>query len=125
MSKRILVVDDVAINRMLAVALLKREGWSVAEAADGSRALEMLTGEHGFHAVLLDISMPGINGEEVCSQLRANPQTMGLPIVAYTAHAMEEDGERLIAAGFDALLIKPISAASLYSALERAIAARA
>jgi len=124
MSKRILVVDDVILNRMLAIALLKREGWVVAEAANGSQALEMLAGEHGFQAVLLDISMPGINGEEVCRTLRANPETSGLPIVAYTAHAMEEDGERLISAGFDTLLIKPISAASLQTALEQAIAAR-
>lgn len=124
MSKRILVVDDINSNRLLACALLKRAGWETEEAADGNRALEILTGEHGFQAVLLDISMPGINGEEVCRKLRANPETSGLPIVAYTAHAMEEEGERFISAGFDALLIKPITAASLHSALQRAIAAR-
>jgi CheY-like chemotaxis protein len=125
MSKRILVVDDINSNRLLACALLKRAGWETEEAADGNRALEILTGEHGFQAVLLDISMPGINGDEVCGKLRANPATAGLPIVAYTAHALEEDGERLLASGFDALLIKPISVAALHAALEKAIAQRA
>ncbi len=123
MNKNILVVDDVATNRKLASVLLKRAGWTVTEAADGSKALEILKGKHGFLAVLLDVSMPGINGEEVCSRLRAKPETACLPIVAYTAHAMEEDGKRLISAGFDALLIKPINAVVLYSALEKAIAA--
>lgn len=124
MSRHILVVDDVPANRMLASALLKRAGWVVAEAADGSRALTMLAGEHEFQAVLLDISMPGIDGEEVCRQLRANPRTSALPIVAYTAHALEEDGRRLMATGFDALLVKPITAAALYAAVEKAIAVR-
>lgn len=127
MAKRILVVDDTPINRKLAMAMLKRDGWEVDEAEDGATALGMLAGageSHGFHAVLLDISMPGLCGDDVCRSLRADARTAALPVVAYTAHAMEEERERFFAAGFDAVLIKPINAASLRAALDKALAAR-
>lgn len=123
MSKRILIVDDNAVNRKLAAAMLSRNGWETDQADDGAKALQMLEGEHGFHAVLLDISMPGMNGDEVCRTLRADPRTAGLPIIAYTAHAMEEDRGRVMAAGFDGVVIKPVSLASLLDNLERALAA--
>lgn len=124
MSRRILVVDDVPSNRMLAIAMLKREGWACDEAADGNKALEMLAGDHGYRAVLLDISMPGISGDEVCRRLRADVRTAALPLVAYTAHALEEDRVRILAAGFDAIVIKPVNLATLAAALTQALAKR-
>jgi CheY-like chemotaxis protein len=124
MSKRILIVDDNMLNRKLAAAMLSRNGWETADASDGQQALSMLAGDHGFAIVLLDISMPGINGDEVCRILRADPRTARLPIVAYTAHAMEEDRGRLLQAGFDAVAIKPVTQASLLGCLEQAQAAR-
>lgn len=124
MSRRILVVDDVSSNRKLAIAMLKREGWEVDEADDGNKALEMLMGDHGYRAVLLDISMPGISGDEVCRRLRADARTAALPLVAYTAHALEEDRVRILAAGFDAIVIKPVNLATLAAALTHALAKR-
>jgi two-component system, chemotaxis family, chemotaxis protein CheY len=123
MPKRILVVDDTILNRKLAMAMLKREGWEAEEADCGLRALELLDIAPGFDAVLLDISMPGIGGDEVCRQIRATPQLAALPVVAYTAHALEEEKSRILAAGFDAILIKPINAASLSAAIAEAFAA--
>jgi CheY-like chemotaxis protein len=120
MSRRILIVDDTKINRMLAIALLKRDGWECAEAVDGADALAKLKAEH-FDAVLLDIKMPVMNGEELCKILRADAETSTLPVIAYTAHALEEDKDIFLAKGFDAVLIKPVSLASLKEALNAVV----
>lgn len=103
-----LVVDDHPTNRLLATALLRKLGWSVLEAEDGTQALT-LAAQHAFRLVLLDISMPGLSGEDTCARLRSTESGRALHIVAYTAHAFPEDHARLIAAGFDDVLVKPIS----------------
>jgi two-component system chemotaxis response regulator CheY len=114
--KSVLVVDDNAVNRKLAVALLKRRGMFVQEADGGAVALEMLRQER-FDAVLLDISMPVMDGKEVCRIIRADPNWSTLWVVAYTAHAMESERQSIMAAGFDDLLVKPISAQDLLRVL--------
>ena len=114
--KRILVVDDNAVNRKLALALLKKRGWEADEVDSGSGALERLRTTR-YDGVLLDISMPGLDGEEVCRRIRANPEYAGLRVVAYTAHAMESEKLRIMGAGFDEILIKPITIQSLQQAL--------
>jgi CheY-like chemotaxis protein len=111
----VLVVDDNIANRMLASRLLKRSGWDVAEAADGQEALDYL-GSATVDLILLDISMPGLSGEEVCEQVRRD-LGRGPKIVAYTAHAMPEEQQRFIDHGFDAVLIKPISRDQLNATL--------
>ena len=103
-----LVVDDQPTNRLLASTLLKRRGWTVLEAESGEAALA-LSGEHAFRLVLLDISMPGMSGEEVLAKLRTDGRFNGLYVIAYTAHALPEEKQHLIDAGFDDLLIKPIT----------------
>lgn len=103
-----LVVDDHPTNRLLASALLKKLGWSVMEAESGNVALE-LAARHSFRLVLLDISMPGLSGEDTCIGLRKLETNPSLHIVAYTAHAFPEDLERLLGAGFDDVLVKPIN----------------
>ena len=115
--KRTLVVDDNAINRKLAVALLKRRGWVTEEAENGLVALQRLAESTPFDNVLLDISMPEMDGEEVCRRIRASSQWAGLRVVAYTAHAMESEKQRIMSAGFDSILIKPITAQDLLRAL--------
>ena len=117
-QKKVLVVDDNAINRRLAVAFLTRLGLQTQEAADGPTALERLN-SGSFDVVLLDISMPGMSGEEVLAVLRADPHLSGLPVIAYTAHALPDEKQRLLDAGFDELLIKPIT----FKAVEDALAA--
>jgi CheY-like chemotaxis protein len=117
-SRRALVVDDVALNRKLAQVFLNKLGWQSAEADGGHAALAWLASQPGVDLVLLDISMPDLDGEEVCRQLRANPAFATLPIVAYTAHAMPADSERFLANGFNAVLIKPMALARLKEVLE-------
>jgi CheY-like chemotaxis protein len=114
--KRVLVVDDNAINRKLAVTLLRKRGWETVEADCGQAALDSL-GQVEFDAVLLDISMPDMDGETVCRQIRTDARYSGLRVVAYTAHAMEHEKQQIMAAGFNDILIKPVTMAALQSAL--------
>lgn len=106
--KRVLVVDDNAVNRKLAVAMLRKRGWEADEAEDGFAALRMLETTVYDH-VLLDISMPGLDGEEVCRRIRSMADTRGLHVVAYTAHALESEKQRIMAAGFNDIIIKPMT----------------
>jgi CheY-like chemotaxis protein len=110
--KSILVVDDNPINRKLAVAMLRKRGWLAEEVDSGLAALARLS-EAAFDGVLLDISMPGIDGEEVCRRVRADPALAGLRLIAYTAHAMESEQQRFLETGFDMVLIKPITMQNL------------
>lgn len=107
-TRNALVVDDHPTNRLLATALLKKLGWTVLEAETGDAAL-VLASQTSFDLVLLDISMPGISGEETCSQLRQTPNGRQMRILAYTAHAFPEDRTAFLAAGFDDILVKPIN----------------
>jgi len=106
MAKKILIVDDNAVNRARATAVLKKSGFIVQDVEDGFKALNLLE-IGGFDNVLLDINMPGINGEEVCKKIRSNPKMRGLRVVAYTAHVQEADKRKLIEIGFDDVITKP------------------
>ncbi len=114
---RILIVDDQPTNRQLPAAILRRLGHTVAEAVDGEAALTWLATEQA-DCVLLDISMPGLSGDDECRRIRADARLQGLRVVAYTAHALHGDEQRIMQAGFDSVLVKPISRASLLSALD-------
>lgn len=108
MNKRhAMVVDDYPSNCLLAAALLERLGWSVTEAHSGEAALEAASTQY-FELVLLDISMPGLSGEETCKRLRQRPNGHAMRVLAYTAHAYPEEKARFLAAGFDDILVKPI-----------------
>ncbi len=108
-SLRILVVDDVAINRVLAIAFLSRMGHEVEEADCGAAAIDRLAKAPGIDLMMLDINMPELSGEDVCAQLRLDPAHQALKIIAYTAHAGSQDQQRYLENGFDAVLVKPIS----------------
>lgn len=112
-GRRVLVVDDILVNRKLAVAIFSKMGWHAADVDGGNAALAWLAKNQAVDLLLLDISMPDLCGENVCQQLRADPAFAKLPIVAYTAHAMQIDIERFMANGFNAVLIKPISMQAL------------
>ena len=75
----------------------------------GRKRRSGLSGEHAFRLVLLDISMPGLSGEETCTRLRASANGQSATIIAYTAHAFPEDRARLLDGGFDDVLVKPIN----------------
>ncbi len=104
----ILVVDDVPANVELLEALLTSDGYDVTTAADGHEALEFVA-EDEPDLVLLDVMMPGMNGFEVCEQLKAGETTRFIPIVLITALDGIEDKLRGIAAGADDFLTKPFN----------------
>lgn len=108
----VLVVDDNAINRQLAKTLLARDGWSPTEADCGEIALELLDTRR-FPVILLDISMPGLSGIETMKHIRKRPALSGVVVIAYTAHAMEDEKRQILEAGFDDILVKPMSKATL------------
>ncbi len=104
--KRVAVVEDNEDNRLLVAAILGGR-YAVEEYADGPAALAGLAASPP-DLVLLDISLPGLDGVEVLRRLRAAPALAHLPVVALTAHAMAGDRERFLAEGFDDYVTKPI-----------------
>ena len=110
------MVDDIPANRLIAEAMLKQLGWSVLLASDGREALRVLNA-NSLDLVLLDISLPGMSGMEVCQRIRENMALVDLPVIAYTAHAQPEDRRSFIASGFDDVLIKPVNRDTLAAAV--------
>lgn len=104
--KRIALVEDNDDNRALIAAILE-DAFELVEFVDGPTALRGMA-EARPDLVLLDISLPGMDGHEVLARLRAHEGLRGLPVVALTAHAMRGDRERFLALGFDAYVGKPI-----------------
>jgi two-component system, cell cycle response regulator DivK len=103
----ILLVEDHPDNRVLARKLLERAGFRVAEATDGRQALAQVAALRP-DLVLLDMSLPEVDGWTVARTLRQSPDTRDLRIIALTAHAMDGDRERVLEAGCDEFLTKPI-----------------
>ncbi len=114
---KILIVDDQTVNRKLPMAMLKNLGLTCLEASSGEDALLLLAADPEISHLLLDVSMPGMSGIEVCTTLRQDAQRC-LRIVAYTAHAFDGEKAEIMAAGFDALLVKPINREKLLQALD-------
>ena len=109
---KILIVDDQQINRKLPLVMLTSSGFTCIEACSGEQALEILAAAPDIGYVLLDVSMPGMSGIEVCKLLRAR-EGQAMRIIAYTAHAFADEKAEIMSAGFDDLLIKPITRESL------------
>ena len=112
----VLVVDDNATNRLVARSLLDRLGCRTDLAGDGAEAIEA-AGRERFDLILMDISMPVMDGIEATRRLRA--QGLATPIVALTASAGFADAEKFIAAGTNDCLLKPVSADALANTLAR------
>ncbi|GAB6037577.1 hypothetical protein JCM15519_21360 [Fundidesulfovibrio butyratiphilus] len=115
---RILLVEDNEINQQVALELLDGAGLSVAVADDGAKALDMLETEP-FAAVLMDVQMPVMDGLEATRRIRENPRFAALPIIAMTAHAMEQDRKESLQAGMNDHIGKPINPGELYTTLAR------
>ncbi len=107
LMRDILVVDDNAINRQLAVYLLKKGGYNVFEAESGRQAFTFLNGKIP-DVILLDIQLPEMDGVEILKRIRSNVLTKDITIIALTAYTMRGDKEKFEAAGFDGYLPKPI-----------------
>ena len=114
---KVLLVEDNAINRLVAREMLRRQGCHVLEAEDGLVGVQMAQDER-FDLILMDISMPRLNGIDAARQIRAEGANRHSPIVALTAHAMPEDLARFREAGMDRALVKPLSRADLVSMIE-------
>ena len=115
--KRVLVAEDNAVNRELIRELLELRGFEVSEACDGQEALQMIEASLP-DILLLDLGMPKLDGFGVIKKVRENPQLAGLPVLAVTAYAMRGDREKVLDAGFDGYVSKPINAAALSQAME-------
>ncbi|MCL1817952.1 MAG: ATP-binding protein, partial [Spirochaetaceae bacterium] len=111
-GKRALLVDDVAVNRMIAANLLEFTGMSLDEAEDGSAAVKMFeeSAQNAYAIIYMDVQMPTMNGYEASRAIRAlpRPDAKTVPIVALTANAFKEDIDKALAAGMNAHLAKPM-----------------
>jgi len=104
---KILLVEDNEMNRDMLSRRLQRRGHQVLIAVDGAEALR-IAGEEQPELVLMDLSLPVMDGWEATGRMKADPQTASIPIIALTAHAMGADRESALAAGCDDFDTKPI-----------------
>ncbi len=107
MSKRILLVEDNEMNRDMLSRRLTKRGFDVTMAIDGKQGLD-LASSGGFDLILMDMSLPEMDGWEVTRQVRALNETPRVPIIALTAHAMSGDRDKALGAGCDDYDTKPI-----------------
>lgn len=103
----LLLVDDEPDNLLVTLMTLQGAGATVITATSGDEALRLIH-QHDFTAVLTDLSMPITTGWDLCRILRHDPKTKDLPIFAITAHAMVEDRQRTLNAGFTGYIPKPV-----------------
>jgi two-component system sensor histidine kinase/response regulator len=120
---RVLLVEDNAINRQVAGAILESVGLRVEMAKNGREAVRMVA-EASYDCVLMDVQMPEMDGYEATRCIRADGRFASLPIIAMTAHALSGDREKSLVSGMNDHLTKPISKPLLFSALLRWIPSR-
>jgi len=119
MRARILIVDDHPTMREAMRLVLADEGFTVDEAADGARALDMVASDRP-DLVLLDLNIPGISGQDLLEALKASRVTSGIPVVVVTAE--EEEGRRAaLQAGAEDYLTKPFSPRALVLTVEQVL----
>jgi two-component system, cell cycle response regulator DivK len=104
---KILLVEDNEMNRDMLSRRLIKKGYEVVMALDGEQALEMTRAE-APDLILMDISLPGLDGWEATRRLKARPETQAIPIIALTAHAMAGDREKCLEAGCNDYDTKPV-----------------
>ncbi|MBV9744392.1 MAG: response regulator [Acidobacteriia bacterium] len=121
---RILVAEDNLVNQTFALALLEKEGFSPVAVNNGQEAIAALESQV-FDLILMDIQMPVMDGLEAARRIRAREKADGtrMPIIAMTAHAMDSDRDRCLAAGMDAYITKPVRKPELMQAI-RSLAPR-
>jgi CheY-like chemotaxis protein len=116
-GERILVVEDNETNMKLVRDVLQAKGYSTLEATTGEDAVE-LARTLDPALVLMDVQLPGIDGVEALAQLRGDPRTCAIPVVALTAQAMRGDSDRFLDVGFDGYLSKPVDVVELIRLVE-------
>jgi CheY-like chemotaxis protein len=122
MPARILLVEDNEMNRDMLSRRLRKRGFDVICASDGQAAVELAAAEKP-DLVVMDLSLPVVDGWEATRRLKAAPATRAIPVLVLTAHAMESDRELAIAAGCDDYDTKPVELARLVGKIERLLGA--
>jgi two-component system, cell cycle response regulator DivK len=120
MKKTILIVEDNEKNMKLARDLLEAKGYATLAAVNGVDGVQ-LAKDHVPDLVLMDIQLPDINGIEAYEQLRADARTAAVPVVAFTASVTPTDRTRVMQAGFDGFLSKPINIKEFLSTVKRMV----
>ena len=115
---KILLVEDNEMNRDMLSRRLIRKGYEIVMAEDGEQGVDMASSE-GPDLILMDMSLPVIDGWEATRKIKASPKTSVIPIIALTAHAMASDREKALAAGCDDYDTKPIELDRLLEKIER------
>ncbi|MEK8034681.1 response regulator [Ideonella sp. DXS29W] len=120
---RALVVDDDAVNQLVAQAMLQQAGLSVVTASGGAEGVQAATAEH-FDVILMDVSMPGTDGLSATRQIRATALNADTPIIGFSGHAFDDDRSRGLGAGMNDFLIKPVDPDQFFGAVKQALARR-
>jgi CheY-like chemotaxis protein len=118
---KILLVEDDEMNRDMLARRLERRGYHLVMAVDGRQGV-MLAHSEAPDLILMDMSLPGLDGWEATRQLKAAPATQAIPIIALTAHAMAGDREQAVAAGCDDYDTKPIEFPRLLGKIQALLA---
>jgi len=116
----VLIVEDNEKNMKLARDVLQAKGYQTVEAVTGEEGVK-LAKEKAPDLVLMDIQLPGINGIEAFKQIRADPKTAKIPVVALTASVTPTDRSQITAAGFDAFVSKPINLKEFLDTVKRLV----
>lgn len=111
-GERVLIVEDNDRNLELVRDILEFHGFELLEASTATEAIALALA-HFPDVVLMDIQLPDLDGEAALRQLRSNPITAAIPVVALTAFAMKDDRQRFLTAGFDGYLEKPVDVRTL------------
>jgi two-component system cell cycle response regulator DivK len=119
---KILVVEDNEMNLDMLSRRLSRQGYEVVAAQDGAAGVDRAASERP-HIILMDMSLPVLDGWEATRRLKADPATREIPIIALTAHAMAEDREKAMAAGCDDYDTKPIDLPRLIEKIKKLLPA--
>ena len=117
----ILVVEDNPDNAQLITWILEDEGYNVNVAETAELGLDMLA-KSDYSLILMDISLPGMDGKEAITKIRSNPLLQSIPIIAVTAHAVLGEKDAIMASGADMLVTKPIIEEDLLSAISKILA---
>ena len=119
---KILLVEDNEMNRDMLSRRLQRQGFEIAMAMDGAEGVA-LAKSLAPDLILMDMSLPVIDGWEATRQIKADEQTRGIPVIALTAHAMEGDREKALQAGCDDYDTKPVDLKRLLEKIQRFLGA--
>ena len=121
---KILLVEDNEMNRDMLSRRLQKQGYEVVMAVDGEEGVAKAQSEAPA-LILMDMSLPGIDGWEATRRLKAAPQTQQIPVIALTAHAMTDDRDKALAAGCDDFDTKPVELSRLLSKIQTLLGRRA